>query len=85
MLCAALEDLIRERLEREVNIKVNEVVKEKIKEAVNKEVNIAVSLNTKNILNALEEIHNQTPLNEIRKRYHLTDAEWSRLEKLALY
>lgn len=30
MLCAALEDLIRERLEREVNIKVNEVVKEKI-------------------------------------------------------
>lgn len=59
MLCAALEDLIRERLEREVNIKVNEVVKEKI--------------------------HNQTPLNEIRKRYHLTDAEWSWLEKLALY
>lgn len=59
MLCVALEDLIRERLEREVNIKVNEVVKEKI--------------------------HNQTPLNEIRKRYHLTDAEWSWLEKLALY
>lgn len=85
MLCAALEDLIKERLEREVKIALDEAVSK----AVNKEVNIAVdkavSQTTDNILNALEEIHNQIPISEIRKKYHLSEAEWIRMEKLALY
>ena len=64
---------------------IRELFKTEIEEAVGEAVTRATGKARCDMLNALEDIHNNVPLIKVQEKYILTKEEVSRLEKLAMY
>lgn len=64
---------------------IRELFKTELEEAVEEAVTHATGKARCDMLNALEDIHNNIPLKKVQEKYILTKEEVSRLEKLAMY
>lgn len=76
-MCEAIRELFKTELE--------DAVEEAVNKAVIQAVTHATGKARCDMLNALEDIHNNTPLKKVQEKYILTKEEVSRLEKLAMY
>lgn len=76
-MCEAIRELFKTELE--------DAVEEAVNKAVIQAVTHATGKARCDMLNALEDIHNNIPLKKVQEKYILTKEEVSRLEKLAMY
>ena len=64
---------------------IRELFKTELEEAVEEAVTHATGKARCDMLNALEDIHNNIPLKKVQEKYILTKEEITRLKKLAMY
>lgn len=76
-MCEAIRELFKTELEEAVGEAVNKAVAQAVTHATGKA--------RCDMLNALEDIHNNIPLKKVQEKYILTKEEITRLKKLAMY